>query len=157
LSFDLHFFALPVPFEPSPLSEQAAAKLGALVKRYGGPDAPDEHGFFFDMPNGAGHIEFYAGKTEGGMLALRGVSDPHLSFAWDVMREMCWAILVHVHEEKQVLLTSAPADDLGMLAEMDIETIVVVAEGPGDLEKVISEPFESWASWRDQVVAGKSH
>jgi hypothetical protein len=157
LSFDLHFFALPVPFEPSPLSEEAAAKLNALVKRFGGPVAPNQHGYFFDMPNGGGHIEFYAGKTEGAMLALREFGSSHLEFAWDVMSNMGWALLVPVDEEKQMLLTSAPVDDLGMLAEMEMETLVRVIDGPSDLQNAITEPFETWAAWRDQIVADAPH
>jgi hypothetical protein len=157
LSFDLHFFSLPVAFEPAPLSAEAASRLSALVQRHGGPAAPDQHGFFFDLPNGGGHIEFYAGKTEGAMLAMRELSDAQLAFAWDVMREMGWAILAPVDENKQVLLTAKPVDDLGMLSEMECETVVRVAQDASDLNSVISEPFEAWAAWRDQIGAGGTH
>jgi hypothetical protein len=156
LSFDLHFFSLPVPFEPRALTQEAAAKLGALVARYGGPSEPDEFGYFFDLPEG-GHIEFYAGKHEGAMLALRGMSEIYAAFAWDVMREMGWAILFAVDAEKQMLLTSAPAEDLGMLAELEGEIVVRVIEQPSDLSGAVSDPFESWAAWRDGIVAGGPH
>jgi hypothetical protein len=155
LSFDLHFFSLPVPFDAPSLSPRRAAKLGELVQRYGGPTTPDEHGFFFDLPDGSGHVEFYAGTREGAMLALRGLSNAHLAFAWDVMREMGWAVLVPVDDEKQLLISPAPADDLGMLSEMETETVVRVADSPLDLEQAITDPFSSWAAWRDQI--GEPH
>ena len=138
--------------EVSPLSAAATEKLSALVQRFGGPAHPNEYGFFFDMPGEAGHIEFYAGKNDGGMLALRGIGEAHVAFAWDLMREMSWAILLPVDEAKHVLLTSKPTDDLGMLSELDGEIVVRVAEGPRDVLQAINEPFASWAAWRDKVV-----
>src|SRR3990167_10921115 len=143
MSFDV-FFAPIVSASDESWTPTREALLGSIVSAHGGPNVPDEHGYFFEN-NDAG-FEFYAGSNEGGMLALRGIQREHLEFIFDVMRKMDWGVLV---EGKFLVHRLLNPDEESEIPESECPWILIPT--PDDVGRALAGNFEKWSHFRDSA------
>jgi hypothetical protein len=122
VSFDISFAALTDPPGDAALSAARKARLGRIVAAYGGPAAPDEHGYF------GGWMEFYAGKREGGMLALRGFGEDAIAFVSQVMREMDWGVFVNGSGARFLTPRALTPSETAYVPPRDVPHIVVTSD-----------------------------
>jgi hypothetical protein len=147
MSFDVMFFA-PDADRDAPLDAATSRSLAGVVQQHGGPGAPDEYGYFFELNDGGG-VEFYAGHRVGGMLALRDLTPELCDFIFDVMAATGWVAAFQF--EETTLLTARELTPAELRRVEGPDAKIVLVRSPDDVARALADAFGGWEAYRDHV------
>lgn len=149
MSFDI--FIHPIE-GTAPLDPEMARALSEVSVKHGGPSAPDESGYHFDLRDGGG-VEFYAGVAKaGGMLSLRGWGEAEAAFLFDVLDRTGWLAVIPSGEPLPILTVRERENATELVG--DLKHVVHVTKSRDDVFRAVEWAFGQWADYRDQVVKG---
>jgi hypothetical protein len=135
------------------LSPEHAAALQDVVSSYGGPAAPDDHGYFFESEK-AGSIELYAGRDRPrGMLALRGWSAGKADFVFDLIEKTGWSAAIGSDPMLVMAAHEFSATERDTLNDVEVDFKRVL--GGADVFNAMQSAFDGWTNYRDQIVKGQ--
>lgn len=149
MSFDVMF--IPREANREALNPGEAAVLSRVMMAFGGPAAPDQHGYFFELPDG-GYVEFFFGGTANAMLALRSnVTLDHGRFMFELMKALDWCWFIAGDDEPCLVAARAFAGG----EEPPAPVPVLVLSSPEEILEAIAPGHEAWSGYGDRVVGGR--